>query len=77
MRSILHDQKGQAILDGKIEHAHDMRMGQVDQGLRFLQKDRLLLLGERSVTDFEGRLALEVDVLAQVDGGLATFAQQA
>ncbi len=54
-----------------------MGMGQTNQGLRFLQKDRLLLLGEHRVTDFEGRLALEVDMLAQVNGGLATFSQQA
>ncbi len=71
MRSILHHQKGHAVLQGKIQDAHDMRMAQSNQGLRFLQKDGLLLLGEHRVADFESCLALEVEVLPQVDRGLA------
>jgi len=34
-RGIVHDQEGQAILDGKIEHAHDMGMLKPRKGLRF------------------------------------------
>ncbi len=77
MRSILHHQKRQAILQRKIEDAHDVRMGQTNQGLRFLQEDRSLLLCKHHVADFEGCLAFEVDMLPQVDGGLTTFSQQA
>src|SRR6266568_1608384 len=77
MRSIVHHQVGSLVLDAKVEDADNMRVHQVAQMTRFREK---VLGGMRiylSVQDFDGTLAIEVDVLAQVDVGKGTLPEQA
>src|SRR6266566_3708902 len=77
MRSIVHHQVRGLVLDAKVEDTDDMRMHQVAQMTSFCEK----VLGGMGiylgVQDFDGNLAIEVDVLAQEDVGKGTFPQQA
>ncbi len=49
-----------------------MGMGQENQGLCLLQKGFSVLVFEECVKHFEGSVALEIDMLAQVDLGKAS-----
>src|SRR5712691_1017395 len=69
IKGILYHQKRSTILHCKIQHAHNVRMSETCQGLRFLHKAVGVLFAELRVKDFEGSTALEVDMLAQVDLG--------
>ena len=73
IQSIVHHQVGGLLLDAKVEDTDDMRMHQVAQ-LTSCRKE--VLGGMRiylSVQDFDSNLAIEVDVLAQIDVGKGTF----
>src|SRR5437763_682971 len=76
MRSILYYQKRGAVLHRHIQHAHNVRMGEICQGLCFLHKVGGVLFAELCVKDFEGSTAFEVDMLAQVDLGKASLAKK-
>ncbi len=73
---IFYHQKRRAVLHGEIEHAHNVRMGEICQGLCFLHKAGGVLFAELCVKNFEGRTAFEVDMLAQVDLGKASLAKE-
>src|SRR5438270_1115575 len=77
MGGILYHQKRSAILHGEIEHAHNVRVGEIGQGLCFLHKAGGVLLAELCVQNFEGSTAFKVDMLAQVDLGKASLAKKA
>ena len=68
---IVHDQKGHAVQDGIIEHAHNMGVVQPGQRLRFVQELGGILLVQAQVQDFECGRLLEIDMLAQIDVGEA------
>ena len=77
IRSKIHHQVGGLVLDAEVEDTDDMRMHQVAHRTSFGEK---VLGGMRiylCVQDFDGDLAIEVDVLAQVDVGKGTFPQPA
>ncbi len=69
---IVHDQKGHTILDGKIEHAHNVWVIQARKGLRFPQELFGVLLAQARVQDFECGLLLKIHMLAQIDFGEAS-----
>src|SRR6266566_3087283 len=75
MWSIVHHQVRGLVLDAKVEDADDMRMHQVAQVPRFREKVLGSMCVHLGVQDFDGNLAIEVDVLAQVDIGKGTFPQ--
>ena len=73
IRSIVHYQVRGLVLDAEIEDTDDMRMHQVAQMTSFCEE---VLGGMRiypGVQDFDGNLAIEVDVLAQVDVSKGPF----
>ena len=73
MRRIVHHQVRGLVLDAKVEDADDMRMHQVAQVPRFREKVLGSMCVHLGVQDFDGNLAIEVDMLAQVDVGKGTF----
>ncbi len=64
---IVHDQKRHAVLNSKIEHAHNMGVVQPCQRLRFAQELRGVLLVQAQVQDFECGRLVEIGMLAQID----------
>jgi hypothetical protein len=73
IRSIVHHQERGLVLDAEVEDTDDMRMHQVAQMTSCCEE---VLGGMRiylGVQDFDGNLAIEVDVFAQVDVGKGTY----
>src|SRR5438034_612350 len=72
-----HHQVRGLVLDAEVEDTDDMRMHQVAHMTSFCEK----VLGGMGiylgVQDLDGNLALEIDVLTQVDIGKGTFPQPA
>src|SRR5437016_5019639 len=77
MGSILYHQKRSAILYCEIQHAHNVRMSETCQRLCLLHEAGGVLVAELCIKDFKGGEGLEVDMLAQVDLGKASLAEEA
>ncbi len=78
MWTVVHHQEGQAVVSNvEVQHAHNVGMDQAGNDLSLLQEAQHLLLGHACMQDFDSGLALQIDVLAQVDLGKAALAQQA
>src|SRR2546421_12702557 len=76
MGRILYHQKRSAVLHGEIEHAHNVWVGEICQGLCFQHKAGGVLFAELCVKNFESCTAFEVDMLAQVDFSKASLAKE-
>ena len=76
MRSILDHQKRRAVLHRKIQHAYNMGMVEANQHLCFLEKAFGVFVLEHRAQNFDGGVALKVDMLAQVHLGKAALSQQ-
>lgn len=74
---VLHDQIGQAVLHAKVQHAHDMRMFESGDGARLGEKVGQIIFPQAGMQDFDGGLALEMEMLGEVDLCEAAFAEQA
>jgi len=77
MRGVVHHQVGSLVLDAKVEDTDDMRMHQVAQMTRFSEEVRGGTHIHLGVQDFDGNLAIEIDMLAQVDVSKGTSPEQA
>ena len=71
--SIIHDQKGHAVLHIVVEDADDRGVDKCRDDLRFLLKVFSLGLGEVRVQYLDGGLLVEPQVLAQVHLGKAAL----
>src|SRR5713226_8011704 len=73
---IIHHQKGGRALDGELTHAHNIRMGQLGNGLGFSQEELLILLVEHGMENFDRGIASQVEMLSQVDFRKAPLPQE-
>src|SRR5579859_1572884 len=74
---VLHHQKGPLLLHVVVEQANDTRMREPDQGARLGEKARDGFRSQRCREYFDGRLASQVNLLAQVDVRKSSASQQA
>src|SRR5260370_16068496 len=61
---VFHDEKGRAVVDGEIEHAHNMWVVQARKRLRFLQELFGILFAKLGAQDFESGVILEICMLS-------------
>src|SRR5436305_1870675 len=74
---IVHDKKGQVLLQVKIEDAHNMGMDETSNRARLRAKWLDVVARQVGMQHFDGRLRVEVQVLSQVDVGKTALPQQA
>lgn len=77
LRCVLHHQKGSSIGDTKIENAHNMRMNEMRDELRFPQKGlQFIWLNQARLQNLDGRPDAEQAMLCQIYLGKAALAQE-
>ncbi len=74
---IIHHQKGRALVQSIIQQVNNMRMGQLGNRLRLIEKALGLLLGQFAKQDLNRSLRPQARMLAQIDLGKAAMPQQA
>ncbi len=77
LRSVVHHEVGRAAFDAKIQHTHDMRVGQARNRLSLRAKSIDIMACQAGKQEFDSGLCLEVNVFAKIDLGEATLPQQA
>src|SRR5258708_27544302 len=73
---VIHHQVRRLLLYPVVQQANDMRMHEADQRLRFAQKAIGRFRGQGRGKDLDGRLTLQVHLLAQVDVSKPARSQQ-
>src|SRR5690348_7660846 len=76
MRRILHHEKGETVLDPKIENAHNMRVYETSHGTSLGEEVFTALARQVGMQHLNGGLCAQVQVFAQIDAGLASAPDQ-